>query len=427
MKSTGKYKVILIEEGLGNLQSLFFYTREALQYAVDNKVFDGKKAFADHPSKFEDATRPERSVRDVIGHYEDCEVVDGDAGQAQLQANLITIDGENYDWARCMIEAALAYSGKFDSQLIGLSINASGNSEKKGIDNIIADETLPVSVKPKLLLAKSEGATEIEYCTQLQEAVSVDLVTEAGARGRIVKMIESERAYKMAKTAKELEQEKLAAKKLKEAADAAAAKTPPTDDAGGDDDHADADKDKELISSMLKKHIGGDEHSEEEHQAMKQAYENAKEMGLEGEEAQNCAGNSMKMAHHIAQKQKKEKEATTDAGASDVDKKAEAEEKKESAAIRARVATLEAELTASKVQNLLTKTIRESGFEGKVEKAFLKALGTPKTEKEVTETAKVFKEALVASGSTEFYNPEKAAAASSGSGFSLANCVKGDN
>lgn len=427
MNDSGNYLVNLIEEGLGNMTSLFFYTRESLQYAVDNKVFEGKKAFANHPSKIEEAVLPERSVKDIVGHYEDVQLVDGDEGQAIIQAKFITLPGEQYDWVRTLAESAITYSGKYDTSLIGLSINASGNSQKKDIDNVIQDETLPVSVKPKLLKAKEEGATEVEYCTQLQDAISVDLVTEAGARGKIVKMIESERARMSVKNkVKEAEEKKEKKEALPPPADGKGA--PPADAADPENDpaHGDADQDKELIASMLKKYVGGDDHTDEECQAMKQAYETAKEMGMEGEEAQDCAGHSMKMAKHIAQKQKEKKEAT-DPGASDPDKMAPGG--KESDAIKklnGRLAMLETELNKSKIKDCVAKVIKESSFDGDVATAFLDLVGGSKSEKEILEHAKSFKKGLkLASESTGFYNPEKAVAQSTG-GFSLANCLKGE-
>jgi hypothetical protein len=375
-------------------------------------------------------------VREIIGHYENCEVKDGPDGQAELHADLVTFDGDQYQWVRTIIESALSYAGRFDDQLVGLSINASGNSEKKDIDNLIGDENLPVSTKPKLLKAKNEGATEIEYCTELLEAVSVDMVTEAGAKGRFVKMIESERARMATKTAKQIEDEKIAAaKKSKEGAPPVPPKKPAdpdkpdgTEPPAPGADHPDAEQDKALMGGMLKKYVGGDDHTDEQHEAMHQAYQHAKEMGLEGEEAEAMAGHSMKMAHHIAQKKEKDKKETAD-GSSDPDKKAE-NEKKEADVIKlhGRIAILEASLTSEKIEKLTAKIIRESGFDTSIEKSFMKAIGTPKSEKELSEKATIFKEALdAASGPAGFINPEKQINSSGAGGRgSLAHCIEGN-
>ena len=190
----GVYEVVIIEEGLGNLGDLSYYSREALQFASDKKVFEGKKAYANHPDKLEEQIRPERSVRDIIGYYSDTQIKNGDTGQAQLVAKFNLLAGEEFIWAKSLVETALTVSGKFDSELVGFSINAGGSTVKKSIDDLIRDDNLPISVKPKLLKAKEQGATEVDYLTELSEAVSCDLVTDAGARGRALKkLIESER------------------------------------------------------------------------------------------------------------------------------------------------------------------------------------------------------------------------------------------
>jgi hypothetical protein len=68
VKTGARFRVALIQEGLGNLRDGFYYTKQALESAVP--AFEGKKAYADHPSRSEESDRPERSVRDIVGHYE---------------------------------------------------------------------------------------------------------------------------------------------------------------------------------------------------------------------------------------------------------------------------------------------------------------------------------------------------------------------
>ncbi len=420
--SNGKYEVVLIEEGLGNFGSKFYYCREALKYAADNKVFEGKKAYADHPDKLEEQTRPERSVRDIFGHYENVRLVEGPSGQAILMADLSTLSGDTYNWARTLIDAALDYSGKFDSELVGLSINAGGESVKKPLDDLLQSENLPKSVIPKLLKAQAEGITDVEYCTALMEAVSVDLVTEAGARGRFIKMIESEKT-RMSKKIKQSDEKKIP-EEIKKEGDEAPTAT-----------HDDAAQDKELISSMLKKYVGDEDHSEEVQEAMKQAYASAKEMGLEGEEAEKAAGYCMKMAKHTASKQaaKEADEAKKEADLAEASKQAD-EAKKESdeskklesdvIKLNATVAGLTKKLKERDVAEFLESTIRKAGFEGNVAKKFKESIGSVKSEEEITEKFNIFKEALtLASSGHVFLNPEKTSGSDDFS-ISFADCVK---
>jgi len=430
MNIPGRYEVVIIEEGLGNLNDLSYYTRQALESAAETGIFNGAQAFADHPSKDEEMLRPERSVRDLIGFYANTRVVNNpDTGAAMLVGDLATNPGQSYDWSRSLIETAIDNSGRFDKELIGLSINAGGGYVKKDIDSVISDSTLPLSVMPKLLKAKNEGATSVDWCVELADVVSADLVTRAGARGRALKrLIESERS-RMAIPKKVKENE---SKEKKEGAPPAPPKADAAPDAADD-----ADQDKELISQMLKKYVGGEEHSESEHSAMKEAHEAAKSMGMEGEEAEKCAGYSMKMAKHAAEKKEKEAEKGADAPADGDDtetpptppaKGAPVPPKKmesEIIRLRATVEGLSKKVRESEVAAFLIKTIKESGFEGKVAKTFKESIGSVKSEAEISMKAKIFKEALALSmGGPLYINPEKTDFNGEKASMSFADCVK---
>jgi hypothetical protein len=430
-----KYKVVLIEEGLGNLQSCFYYTREALEHAAKTKLFEGKKCYADHPDAIQEKVRPERSVRDIIGYFQDIQIEDGVAGQAILAGTLCLHDDQSTGWAKTLIESSLGVSGKFADDIIGLSINASGKSNDITLESFMESYRIPISAQPKLEQARAQGITEIELCTQLTDAVSVDLVTNAGAKGRIVKKVLESEKIRMAKKIK-----KPGKKKVKEAAG-----------------HADEEQDKKLISDMLKKYVGGDdEPTDEECQAMHQALSHAKEMGMEGEEAEKCAGYSMKMAKHVASKTEKpeaddaeeteaeetEAEETeaeeTEAEETEAEEteaeETEAEEcddkgdkkpapfaKKEAAYI-AKIEKLEKSLKESGLEKHIEKVIKESGLPAKAVTKFRECLGKPENEKEVSDKLKLFKEAFTVSFDDGlFVNPEKSDVVEGG--FSLADCV----
>src|SRR5690606_38363497 len=92
-----KFEVVLLQEGLGNSSDGNYYSKEALESSVP--IFEGKKCYANHPSKIEDEARPERDVKDIIGHFENIRVEeDSKDGRAMLKGDLIILPGSSYDW-----------------------------------------------------------------------------------------------------------------------------------------------------------------------------------------------------------------------------------------------------------------------------------------------------------------------------------------
>lgn len=186
-----RFKVALIQEGLGNLRDLFYYSREAIENAIAS--FEGKKCFADHPSRSEDQDRPERSVRDIIGHFENVHVEENESGGAMLVAELHTPPEPAFEWARSLIRQAVKYSEKYPEQnLVGLSINASGDAEPVEIDDMLSRD-LPDYAKAKILKAREQGASQIRVVSRITDTISTDLVTEPGARGRVLELLEGEK------------------------------------------------------------------------------------------------------------------------------------------------------------------------------------------------------------------------------------------
>ena len=183
------FRVVLLEEGLGNLHDAYYYTREALESAVS--VFNGLKIFADHPSLEEEEIRPERSTRDILGHYENVSVEDGDAGRAWLCGDLNLLPSDDCGWARGLMVRAIENAKKFpDTPFIGLSINAGGAATKTPIDDVIA--SAPDGAKEKLTQAKDQGIDTVKVVQQITRGTSCDLVTEAGAGGKILNIIGDE-------------------------------------------------------------------------------------------------------------------------------------------------------------------------------------------------------------------------------------------
>lgn len=428
------YKVVLIEEGLGNLKDLMYYTREALEYAAENAVFEGKKMYADHPDKIQEVARPERSVRDIGGHYESVAVEDGPAGQALLVGNLVTVAGDAYDWLRSLLDAALDFSGKFNAEMVGLSINAAGMSEKKSLDDFMDGATIPISAQDKLLKAKSEGASEIEVCTALQEAVSCDLVTEAGARGRVLKMLEGERQRMAKQTPKPAQ----APKKPAREGDAPMPPKKTPDGDGGDAGHADAEQDTALVKKLMAQYMKKEDPSAEEMETFKQAIKHAEAAGYEGEKAHEAAGHAMQIAHQAAtaeaeseteteEAEEEESEVSTDDGAGDgtpapAPKKGG---KMESEVIKltGKIQALEAQLAKTQLDKDAEKLIRESGLTEGRQKKFRECLGGYQSTKDVTDKLKIFKEAIGTVQSVDGFLPEKFEQSTS-DGLDLSDCVQ---
>lgn len=177
----GEYPVALITEGLGNMHDAFYYTKDALQSAV--AIFEGLKSYADHPTLVEEDIRPERSTRDIIGHFEDLSIAENDQGCAELRADICVLSDK--DWVTALIERAIENAEKFPGKpFVGLSINANGQAEPTPIDDVI--KTAPPGAIPKLKEAKEQGIETVRVVTKFDSAVSCDLVTEAGAGGKFL-------------------------------------------------------------------------------------------------------------------------------------------------------------------------------------------------------------------------------------------------
>lgn len=338
-----KFKVVIIQEGLGNLKDCFYYTKNSLQTAVS--LFEGKKCFADHPSSLEEDIRPERSTRDILGHFENVEYQESADGRGSLIADLVVLTNPTFAWAQTLLSTAIGYAQKFQEDFVGLSINASGEASEVPLDDFMREAEIPASVLPKLQTAQLEGIPLVRVVNRLKDAVSCDLVTEAGAGGKILQMIE-QRKHPM-------KQKKEAfpptAKPANPAAVTAPAKTPAAtcsdpshqqkedsgmmmgkeSDESGDadsdsvigqktdgapDDHADAQQDMSLFKQMIQQYLGDSADSEdpETAQMAQDAYEAHKEAGMEHKEAYEGAGNHLKMAMAIGKKMQQkqsEKEA----------------------------------------------------------------------------------------------------------------------
>lgn len=435
-----RFKVALIQEGLGNLRDAFYYTREALETGVT--AFEGKKCFADHPSRSEESDRPERSVRDIVGHFESVRLEERDDGAAMLCADLVMLPDPAFGWARALVRHALDYSAKYpDQEFIGLSINASGDAETLDMETFIREGKIPSGAKPKLIQALEQGITNVRVVNAIGDAVSTDLVTEPGARGKVLELLETERDDSMKRKVKAVEGEKKLpeseVKPVEEAKPAIIAKEDGEEEEKPEgEDHADAEQDKALILDMIKKHMGEacEGMEAEGEKAAHQAYEAYREMGKDHEEAMKCAAEAMKLAKHMAAKVEAEGEAKQIEAEDESEKEEEVKHSESVVKLTARIAFLERELKKRELADMLDKKLSESKL-GRAETDKLRALiGTPKSEAEITKTIETFKEAFtMGKGGSESAKPlaslfvtstEKTESVAGKAKVSFADCVK---
>lgn len=148
--ATGKaWKLKIIE---GDVQgSSAFYPASVLE-AQSDIVQPGTKIYLDHPSLDESENRPERSARDIIGFFRE--------GSRYENKSLVAEAEFFSEWQPWVKERA-------EAGVIGMSIRGNGVVE--------------------------ESADGVPTLTKFDRIMSVDLVTEAGARGGFEEILESNR------------------------------------------------------------------------------------------------------------------------------------------------------------------------------------------------------------------------------------------
>ena len=170
---TGRvYKgVTLIKSGLGNKRDKNYYPQETLQEGVRSGLFEGLRAFADHPDSVSEEIQPERSIRDMVGVYENAKY---DSSNKSVRADLRIL--KSHGWLSDVIDE-LIEAGHGDK--IGLSINGRGETE---------------AVRRRL--EESGEEQEVNELKRFIELRSTDVVTEAGAGGGFSELLESARRAK---------------------------------------------------------------------------------------------------------------------------------------------------------------------------------------------------------------------------------------
>ena len=133
------------------------YLDEALAEAAH--LWEGAKAYADHPGKEERRNRPERSIRDIVGYY-----TAPRHGSGSTMADMKVL-GEARQWLWPLIQETVATR----VPLVGLSINALGTTK----------------------LGEAEGKRGI-IVEAITHAHSVDVVTTPAAGGGFTQLTASD-------------------------------------------------------------------------------------------------------------------------------------------------------------------------------------------------------------------------------------------
>jgi len=155
-----RIKVILIEAGT-SFGKRRHYPRRTIQEAAE--LFAGLKMYLDHPTDREDREKPERSLREWISTITESWYDNG-----KLIA-WVTVHQKDF-WD-------LLESDKVFREHVGISINTSGRMSEGMIDG-----------------------EKMEIIDQIVAPRSADWVTEAGARGRVLNLVESNRLREEGKT-----------------------------------------------------------------------------------------------------------------------------------------------------------------------------------------------------------------------------------
>ncbi len=145
-------EVVCIRPGLSKNGN--YYAPEVVRGMMP--LFEGARAFADHPAPGE---RPERSVRDLVGYYKAPRIGDDGALRATLKVS------KNADWLWSLIEESVTDG----HELVGISIDADGRVAPGTVDG----KTCRVV----------EGITKLNSC---------DVVTRASAGGRIERLLQAD-------------------------------------------------------------------------------------------------------------------------------------------------------------------------------------------------------------------------------------------
>lgn len=142
--------IVVIEAG-ANFSKKRYYPKDTLREAAE--IFSGLKMYIDHPTDQEEQVKPERSIREWVSTITESWYEDG------------MVLGKVHIHSPWLLESM---SDEVFCKEIGVSINAAGRMHIGEIDG-----------------------HQMQIMDAITAAKSVDWVTEAGARGRVLQLMES--------------------------------------------------------------------------------------------------------------------------------------------------------------------------------------------------------------------------------------------
>jgi hypothetical protein len=161
-----KVQVIIMSEGLGNKRDMHYYSKDCIRNAAP--LFEGARAFVDHPTETEEITRPERTLRDLIGYYSD--VAPSEDG-TQLLGTLCLEDTDAGQQWFDKIKSAIDYSQRYpDKVYFAISINADGKTHQE-----------------------DQNGETVNIVDAITGVDSADLVTRPALQTKFVKIMQSMR------------------------------------------------------------------------------------------------------------------------------------------------------------------------------------------------------------------------------------------
>lgn len=190
--------VTVIKAGLGNARDKNYYPVETLEAAVKSGLFNGLRAYADHQDAVSEEVQPERTIRDMVGVYENPRFLREGRTGGRVIADLHLF--RSAKWLGDTVDDLIDL-GQADK--IGLSINGRGRTTER-----------------QLQLEEAADPINVNWVEDFMVLRSADVVTEAGAGGGFQQLLESARGSSKAKenAMKGLTDEQK--KALKEAVDA---------------------------------------------------------------------------------------------------------------------------------------------------------------------------------------------------------------
>lgn len=162
--------VTIVKVGRGNRDDNNYYPPETLKGAVSERIFEGLRAFADHPTSLDEQILPERSIRDMVGVYTNTRYSEAKGGRVVGDLTIMP----HADWLSKMVDQLIRMK---QTDKIGISINGAGKTTPK-----------------KVRLSESGEPQEVNWLESFHVLRSADVVTEAGAGGGFQRILESARA-----------------------------------------------------------------------------------------------------------------------------------------------------------------------------------------------------------------------------------------